>query len=117
MNSFPELNGFWIESSLMISPIEQVEVLHKIMEGETIYTKSEIEILKSIMLLEASDSKKIYGSSSTPYSTCIYVTAWFIGFVEKENTNIYFAIYLDDDSSNEISGIKAQEIAFNILEE
>lgn len=44
-------------------------------------------------------------------------TAWFIGFVEKENTNIYFAIYLDDDSSNEISGIKAQEIAFNILEE
>jgi len=58
VNSFPELNGFWIESSLMISPIEQVEVLHKIMEGETIYTKSEIEILKSIMLLEASDSKK-----------------------------------------------------------
>ena len=45
VNSFPELNGFWIESSLMISPIEQVEVLHKIMEGETIYTKSEIEIL------------------------------------------------------------------------
>ena len=55
MNSFPELNGFWIESSLLISPIEQVEVLHKIMEGETIYTESEIEILKSIMLLEASD--------------------------------------------------------------
>ena len=61
VNSFPELNGFWIESSLLISPIEQVEVLHKIMEGETIYTESEIEILKSIMLLEASDSKKIYG--------------------------------------------------------
>lgn len=58
VNSFPELNGFWIESSLLISPVEQVEVLHKIMEGETIYTESEIEILKSIMLLEASDSKK-----------------------------------------------------------
>ena len=113
VNSFPELNGFWIESSLMISPIEQVEVLHKIMEGETIYTKSEIEILKSIMLLEASDSKKIYGKTGTGTDG----TAWFIGFVEKENTNIYFAIYLDDDSSNEISGIKAQEIAFNILEE
>ena len=113
VNSFPELNGFWIESSLLISPIEQVEVLHKIMEGETIYTESEIEILKSIMLLEASDSKKIYGKTGTGTNG----TAWFIGFVEKENTNIYFAIYLDDDSSNEISGIKAQEIAFNILEE
>ena len=113
VNSFPELNGFWIESSLLISPIEQVEVLHKIMEGETIYTESEIEILKSIMLLEASDSKKIYGKTGTGTDG----TAWFIGFVEKENTNIYFAIYLDDNSSNEISGTKAQEIAFNILEE
>lgn len=113
VNSFPELNGFWIESSLLISPIEQVEVLHKIMEGETIYTESEIEILKSIMLLEASDSKKIYGKTGTGTDG----TAWFIGFVEKENTNIYFAIYLDDNSSNEISGTKAKEIAFNILEE
>ncbi|WP_337934895.1 penicillin-binding transpeptidase domain-containing protein [Jutongia sp.] len=113
VNSFPELNGFWIESSLLISPIEQVEVLHKIMERETIYTESEIEILKSIMLLEASDSKKIYGKTGTGTDG----TAWFIGFVEKENTNIYFAIYLDDNSSNEISGTKAQEIAFNILEE
>lgn len=113
VNSFPELNGFWIESSLLISPIEQVEVLHKIMEGETIYTESEIEILKSIMLLEASDSKKIYGKTGTGTDG----TAWFIGFVEKENTNIYFAIYLDDNSSNEISGTKAEEIAFNILEE
>ena len=57
--------------------------------------------------------KKIYGKTGTGTDG----TAWFIGFVEKENTNIYFAIYLDDDSSNEISGIKAQEIAFNILEE
>ena len=90
VNSFPELNGFWIESSLLISPIEQVEVLHKIMEGETIYTESEIEILKSIMLLESSDSKKIYGKTGTGTDG----TAWFIGFVEKENTNIYFVIYL-----------------------
>ncbi len=84
VNSFPELNVFWIESSLLISPIEQVEVLHKIMEGETIYAESEIEILKSIMLLEASDSKKIYGKTGTGTNG----TAWFIGFVEKENTNI-----------------------------
>ena len=62
-----------------------MEVLHKIMEGETIYTESEIEILKSIMLLEASDSKKIYGKTGTGTDGI----AWFIGFVEKENTNIY----------------------------
>lgn len=49
------------------------------MEGETIYTKSEIEILKSIMLLEASDSKKIYGKTGTGTDG----TAWFIGLIRK----------------------------------
>ena len=64
-------------------------------------------------LRNAARRSEIYGKTGTGTDG----TAWFIGFVEKENTNIYFAIYLDDDSSNEISGIKAQEIAFNILEE
>ncbi len=111
VNPFPELNGFWLESSLLISPTEQVEVLHNIMEEETIYTESEIEILKNIMLLETRDSETIYGKTGAGTDG----TAWFIGFTEKENTNTYFAVYLDDVSSGEISGTKAQEIAFHIL--
>ncbi len=83
VNSFPELNVFWIESSLLISPIEQVEVLHKIMEGETIYAESEIEILKALCYLRLV-IQKIYGKTGTGTNG----TAWFIGFVEKENTNI-----------------------------
>lgn len=112
VNSFPELNGFWLESSLLISPLEQVEILRNIMEGKTIYTESETEILKSVMLIELGDSDKIYGKTGTGTDG----TAWFIGFVESEDGNIYFAVYLDDDTSNEISGAKAQEIAFNILD-
>ena len=113
VNSSPELNGFWIESSLQISPLEQVEVLRSIIEGESIYTESEIEILKNIMLLETDGSTKIYGKTGTG----TYGTAWFVGFVEQENSNIYFAVYLNDNSSGEISGNKAQEIALNILNE
>lgn len=112
-NSFAELNGFWLESSLLISPLEQVEILRKIVEGKTIYTESEVEILKSIMLLEIDDSQKIYGKTGTGTDG----TAWFIGFVENEDTNMYFAIYLDDSISNEINGAKAQEIALNIIGE
>lgn len=113
VNPFPELNGFWLESSLMISPVEQVDILRNIVEGKTAYTESEVEILKSIMLVELSDSKKIYGKTGTGTDG----TAWFVGFVEYKDANIYFAIYLDDDTLNEISGSKAKEISLNILEE
>lgn len=112
-NSFAELNGFWLESSLLISPIEQVEILRNIVEGKTVYTESEVEILKSIMLLEIDDSQKIYGKTGTGTDG----TAWFIGFVENEDTNMYFAIYLDDSIANEINGAKAQEIALSIIGE
>lgn len=111
VNSFLELNGFWLESSLLISPLEQVEVLQRIIEGQSIYTESEIKILKDIMLLETNGSEKIYGKTGTGTKG----TAWFVGFVEKKNANIYFAIYLNDDSADQISGDKAQKIAFDIL--
>lgn len=111
VNPLPELNGFWLESSLLISPVEQVEVLRRIVEGKTLYTESEVEILKSIMQIETGNSKRIYGKTGTGTDG----TAWFIGFVEKEGCNEYFAVYLDDDFSKEISGAKAQEIALDIL--
>lgn len=111
VNPLPELNGFWIESSLQISPLEQTEILRSIIEGHSIYTGSEIEILKNIMLLETDGSTKIYGKTGTGTDG----TAWFVGFAEKEKSDIYFAVYLDDASSDVINGNKAQEIAFNVL--
>lgn len=111
VNPLPELNGFWLESSLLISPVEQVEILRNIVEGKTMYTESEVEILKSIMQIETGDSKKLYGKTGTGTDG----TAWFVGFVEKEDGNEYFAVYLDDNVSNEINGAKAQEIARGIL--
>ena len=50
-NSMPDLNGFWINSSLRISPLEQVNVLCKIFEGQSIYNDSNIKVLKNILYL------------------------------------------------------------------
>lgn len=43
-NPYPELNGFWLDSSLKISPLEQVDNLRTILEGKTIYTEKEITV-------------------------------------------------------------------------
>ncbi len=42
--------------------------------------------------------------------------AWFVGYIEKSDNKIYFAIYLDDMQNREVvSGNKAKEIAISIL--
>lgn len=107
-----ELNGFWLNSSLKISPLEQVQVLSEIFEGNTAFSDENISILKSIMLLDESDNQKIYGKTGSDSTG----QAWFVGFKEEQGIKEYFAIYLDDEIHKEnISGNTAKEIAFQII--
>ncbi len=113
INPYKELNGFWLGSSLKISPYEQVKVLSKIFEGESFYDCESVEILKKIMLIEDNKEKKIYGKTGSGSNG----EAWFIGFTEKEQQREYFAIYLNDSLQREqISSSVAKEIAIKIIE-
>lgn len=87
--------------------------MRNIIEGKTIYSKNEVAVLKNIMLIEENGTEKIYGKTGTGTNG----DAWFIGAVEKEGLNIYFAIYLNDSTSDAVNGAKAKEIAISILDE
>lgn len=113
INPMEMLNGFWLNSSLKISPLEQVEVLQKIFEGQSDYGNDNIEILRRIMLVDESDTQKIYGKTGMSGNG----EAWFVGFSESPNGGRkYFAIYLNDNEQREqVSGTKAKELALEIL--
>ncbi len=112
INPMPGLNGFWLDSSLRISPLEQVRVLEKIFEGRSDYNGNNIEILKRIMLTEEDDTQKIYGKTGSSGSG----EAWFVGFAETVEGRKYFAVYLDDrEQKDQVSGNKAKEIALEAL--
>lgn len=111
LNPMPELNGFWLDASLKISPLEQVQVLKRIFEGESIYSDEHVAILKEIMLV-SEDTKKIYGKTGSGSNG----EAWFVGFTEKNEQRVYFAVYLNDyTQSDKVSGNVAKEIALDIL--
>lgn len=112
INSLPDLNGFWLESSLKISPKEQVEVLAKIFNGKTDFKEQSIEILKEVMLISQNESVSIYGKTGTGYND----NAWFVGMVDNKMDTYYFAIHLND-MNNGISGVTAKEIALGIIEQ
>lgn len=112
INPLPDLNGFWLASSLKISPREQVEVLARIFEGETDFEQNDIEILKSVMRSEASGSFSIYGKTGSSGDG----QAWFVGFAEQENQRRYIAVYLNDrENAKKATGTKAKEIAIAIF--
>lgn len=112
INPLPELNGFWLESSLKISPIQQVATLNYIFGNANDFNVKNLDELKNIMYIAELDHGSLYGKTGSGTSG----NAWFIGFVEKNDNRIYFAVYLEDMQNKDIvSGNKAKEIAISIL--
>jgi len=110
-NSISELNGFWLNSSLKITPLQQVKILAGIFEGQSIYSDENISTLKEIMQVEDNGIQKIYGKTGSGSDQ-----AWFVGFSEENNDKVYFAIFLDDNTQREtITGNTAKKIAIEIL--
>ena len=118
-NNNRALTGFWIESSLKISPKEQVEVLTRIFGEDSIYSKETQDNLKQVMLLTEQPNKNtlIYGKTGLGKSYGVVVDAWFAGFADIADERRYFCIYLGETDGKDVSSTKAKEIALQIVSE
>ncbi|ROR23923.1 beta-lactamase class D [Mobilisporobacter senegalensis] len=105
-------NDFWLDASLKISPEEQIEVLVKIFNYKTSFSKEHINLLKEIMLVKSDQEYKIYGKTGSAKVE----NGWFVGFFEKNDRKVYFAVRLDEEFL-ELPGPKAKEITFDIIKQ
>lgn len=112
-NPLSELNGFWLDSSLKISPKEQVDLLNNIFNNKTQFSTESIEILKNIMQIETTKDYRLYGKTGTSASS---KTAWFVGLFEINDSSYYFSILLNDENKENLAGSDAKEIAMKIIE-
>ena len=116
-NSNRALTGFWIESSLKISPREQAEVMERIF-GEDGYASEEtIDRLKQVMLLQEEDGLSIYGKTGMGKASGVTVDAWYTGFAETPEGNRYFCVWLRQTDGAEVTSVKAREIAVRMIKD
>lgn len=115
-NNNRALTGFWIESSLMISPKEQVEVMERIFGDNSDYSEETQNELKQVMLVPDQEQTgiSIYGKTGMGRADGI-VDAWFTGFAESAQGNLYFCVHLDRTDGMDVSSSLAKEIAIQIV--
>ena len=116
-NNNRALTGFWIESSLMISPKEQAEVMERIFGDRSDYSEETRNELKQVMLVpdqERSDLS-IYGKTGMGKAGGIVVDAWFTGFAESTEGTLYFCVHLGRTDGMDVSSSAAKEIAIRIV--
>lgn len=116
-NNNRALTGFWIESSLLISPKEQVEVMERIFGENSDYSETVRNELKQVMLVpeQGRTDISIYGKTGMGKAEGIVVDAWFTGFAESADGNLYFCVHLDRTDGMNFSSPQAKEIAIQIV--
>ncbi len=116
-NNNRALTGFWIESSLMISPREQVEVMERIFGSGSDYSEETRNELKKVMRLPEQEKSgiSVYGKTGLGVTDGITVDAWFTGFAERTEGNVYFCVRLGRTDGMDVSSTLAKEIAMKIV--
>ena len=116
-NNNRALTGFWIESSLLISPKEQTEVMERIFGENSEYTEETQNELKQVMLVTEQERTDIsfYGKTGMGKADGIVVDAWFTGFAETAEGKLYFCVRLGRTDGMNVSSSRAKEIAIQIV--
>jgi bla regulator protein blaR1 len=109
-----KMEDFWLESTLKISPFEQVELLHDLYENKFNANPKNIEAVKASIKLEEKDGAVLYGKTGTGIVNGKAANGWFIGFVETKMDTYFFATNIRDGDA---TGSKAADITLRILKE
>lgn len=107
------ISEFWMESSLKISAIEQVELLKRLYTNEFSLKAENVQTVKDSLRLSASGESVLSGKTGTGTINGKNVNGWFIGYVESEGNTWFFAINIQGEDHADSKA--ASEIALGIL--
>jgi beta-lactamase class D len=104
---------FWLDGSLTISAEQQVAFLKQLVKRSLPYRESSYDILKTIMLEEATPGYRLY--AKTGWAACTTPgIGWYVGYVETAGDTWLFALNLDSRSTADLPLRK--QIAMNALQ-
>ena len=107
-NMSGDFSTYWMESSLKISPIEQVELLTQLQNNNFGFAPENINAVKDSICLSSSDAGTFYGKTGTGRVDGQDVNGWFIGYIETADNTYFFATNIGADS--DATGGNATEI-------
>lgn len=91
------IDRFWLNSSLRISPDEQVEFLKTLYAGQLSITPRSLGIIKEIITLEKTDAYKLSGKTGGgPIGN--RSLGWFVGYLETKDDVYFFATNIEGEN-------------------
>ncbi len=112
-NISADLSSYWMQGTLKISPVEQVELLTALHNNNFDFAPENVKAVKNAICLFSSEGKNLYGKTGTGRVDGQDVNGWFVGYIEAAGNTYFFATNIQ--AAENATGNKASEISLSIL--
>jgi beta-lactamase class D len=107
------ISNFWLQSSLMISPQEQIGILRRFHHYDLPFSPRNIDIVRNMLVISRKDGTVFSGKTGSGSNGNRNINGWFVGYIEKNGGVFFFATNIEGE--DEATGYKAKEITQRIL--
>lgn len=104
---------YWLQSSLKISPVEQVQLLTNLYDNRFGFRSENIAAVKQSIRLFSSEALQLYGKTGTGRVDDADVNGWFVGYVETQKDTYFFATNIQGNA--DANGTNAADITASVL--
>ena len=108
-----DIDSYWMESTLKISPTEQVSLLTSMYDNAFDFAPENIKAVKDAIFLSSYSNGKLYGKTGTGQINGQNVNGWFIGYAEADSHTYFFATNIH--AVSDATGSTASEITLKLL--
>ncbi len=85
-----EIDKFWLQGDLRISPKEQIDFLVKLHNNNLPFSPRAIAIVKNILIVEKTEDYVLRGKTGLKSEV-----GWYVGYLESDRNTYFFATQLD----------------------
>ncbi|WP_286261069.1 penicillin-binding transpeptidase domain-containing protein [Thalassotalea atypica] len=96
------LDSFWLDKSIAISAIEQVQFLKKLHKREFELKDESYQKLEQIMEAERSQTYQLYAKTGGGQIAASKALGWYVGYTIYNHVPFYFAFNMNDKTFNEL---------------
>ncbi len=103
-----QLDKFWLNGSLKISALEQVDFLQRIYHNQFNLKAESLTALKAVMLVEEMGKTKIYAKTGAGKIADGSMLGWYVGFVENSKGVHFFAFNVNRDTYAQMKALRVK---------
>ena len=109
---------FWLDNTLVISPVEQINFLSGLYEEKYQFSKRTYNIVKNVMIEKKTDSYTLRAKTGSGLVKTLDI-GWYVGYIETKDNVYFFATRLQQDEPNKNDDFLnlRKTVTFNIFQD